>query len=194
MPAFNAQRAVALLEHALCATEPTAALRALTALREELDALERRKVAHALAEGQPFSAIARPLGISRQAAHRRYRDLNRTRTLSSEARAVLVRAREEATRHGSYCIDSRHLLLALAGSGALQLDVDGARRSLPSPAVEAAAPKGLDPRLHARLARSSGSLGLEQLLGAALADRAARELVDRFGADRVGTSRSIAPR
>lgn len=183
VPVFNAQRAVALLELALSAPEPTVALRALTALREELDALERVKVARALAEGRPFSAVARPLGISRQAAHRRYRDLNRPRTLSVEARPVLIRAREEAARHHSSCIDSQHLLLALAVTGALQLDIEGARRSLAPPRIQAQAPTGLDPQLHARLVRSSGPLEREHLVAAALADGRARKLLDRFGAD-----------
>lgn len=193
MSSFNAQRAVGLLERALTAPEPTVALRALTALREELDALERQRVARALGEGKTYSAIARPLGISRQAAHRRYRDLNGTRTLSAEARAVLIRAREEAARHGSYCIDSRHLLLAVARSGALKLDVDGARRSFAPPAIAAQAPKGLEPKLHARLARASGSLELKHLLHAALADAAARELVDRFSADQAASLGGQAP-
>ena len=91
----------------------------MTALRDELDALERQQVGRALREGKTFTAIAQPLGISRQAAHRRYRDLHSQPTLSPEARAALMRAREEATRHGSRSIDGQHLLLALAGSGAL---------------------------------------------------------------------------
>src|SRR3954451_20882489 len=113
MAPFNVQRAIGLLERAITAPEPTGALRALTALREELDALERQQAARALREGKTFTAIAEPLGISRQAAHRRYRDLNPTPTLSAEARAALLRAREEAARLGSYSIDGQHLLLAL---------------------------------------------------------------------------------
>jgi len=64
-----------LVEHAVRAAQPAAALRAMTALREELEAFERLQVARALDAGQSFSAVARALGISRQAAHRRYRDL-----------------------------------------------------------------------------------------------------------------------
>src|SRR3954464_14981991 len=116
----DSQRILTLLERTLTAP-PTTSLQALTALRTELDDLERALVARALHEGQTFSAIARPLGISRQAAHRRYRDLTRVAppaprrpALSGEARAALIRAREEATRHGSRSIDSEHLLLAIA--------------------------------------------------------------------------------
>ena len=165
---FNAQRTLGLLERAITAPEPTAALRALTALRE----------------GKTFTAIAKPLGISRQAAHRRYRDINGSPTLSTEARAALVRAREEAVRHGSHSIDGSHLLLALAGSGALALDVDAARRSFAPPALNAPAPSGLHPALHARLARAQGPLDVNALLRAALADPDARRLVDRFGVNR----------
>src|SRR3954454_1543675 len=137
MASFNAQRTLGLLERAITASEPTAALRAITSLRDELDALERQQVARALREGKTFTAIAQPLGISRQAAHRRYRDLNAAPTVTAEARAALVRAREEAARHGSYSSDSQHLLLGLAGSGVLELDVDGARRSFAPPAIDA---------------------------------------------------------
>jgi hypothetical protein len=181
---FNGHRAVGLLRRAITVPEPTAALRALTALREELDALERQQVARALGEGRTFTAIAQPLGISRQAAHRRYRDLTARPTVSPEARAALLGAREEATRHGSYSIDSRHLLLALASSGVLELDIDRARQSLAPPAMEAQAPKGLHPALHARLGRFPGPLRPQHLLRAALADAGARELLERFGVER----------
>jgi len=181
MASFNAQRTLGLLERAITASEPTAALRALTALRDELDGLERQQVARALREGKTFTAIAQPLGISRQAAHRRYRDLTAPQpSLSPEARAALVRAREEATRHGSHSIDGQHLLLALAGSGAVSLDVDAARSSFAPPSVNARVPSGLHPALHARLSRNHGPLGVEHLLHAALADPDARALVERF--------------
>jgi hypothetical protein len=185
--AFHPQRAVALLARATSTSEPTAALRALTALRVELDALERHQVARALRDGRTFTAIAQPLGISRQAAHRRYRDLSAAPSVTPEARAALLRAREEAARHGSPSIDSEHLLLALADCGVIELDIDGARRSFAPPARDAPPPKGLHPALHARLARSSGPLRLQHLLRAALADAAAQDLLERFGIDRVAT-------
>jgi hypothetical protein len=180
MASFNPQRTLSLLERAITAPEPTAALRALTALRDELDALERQQVGRALREGKTFTAIAQPLGISRQAAHRRYRDLHAQPSLSPEARAALVRARDEAARHGSHSIDGQHLLIALAGSGAVSLDVDAARRSFAPPSINARKPSGLHPALHARLSRTHGPLGVEQLLNAALADPEARALVERF--------------
>jgi ATP-dependent Clp protease ATP-binding subunit ClpA len=186
------QQIVSLLESALTASDPTTALGSLTALRTQLDALERVQVTRALESGQTFSAIAKPLGISRQAAHRRYRDINasppprRPPTLSAEARATLIRAREEAARHGSRSIDSEHLLLALARSSQLQrlgLDVEAARRSFAPPAINAASPAGFRPSLHALLARDDGPIGVDHLLRAALEDPAggALRLLDRLG-------------
>jgi len=179
--AFNPQKTLSLLERALTA-EPTASLRALNVLRQELEALERHQVARALQDGQTYTSIARALGISRQAAHRRYRGLAAgPPTLSSDARDALVRAREEAARLGSRSIDGEHLLLALADVGALKIDVEAARRSFAPPAINASVPAGLHPSLHARLIRNSGPLGLHHLLEATLEDAGARRLLDRFG-------------
>jgi len=182
MAPYNPQKTLALLERTLTA-EPTTSLRALTALRAELDVLERHLVARALQEGQTYTQIARPLGISRQAAHRRYRDLTTAAppTLSDDARATLVRAREEAARHGSRSIDGEHLVLALAHAGVFQLDVEAARRSFGPPALNAPKPAGLHPSIHARLVRNSGVLGIEQLVHATLQDPGARRLLDEFG-------------
>jgi hypothetical protein len=184
MAPYNPQKTLSLLERTLTA-EPTTSLRALTALRAELEVLERHLVARALQEGQTYTQIARPLGISRQAAHRRYRDLTATSTapptLSDDARAALVRAREEAARHGSRSIDGEHLVLALAHAGALQLDVEAARRSFGPPALNAPKPAGLHPSIHARLVRNSGVLGIDQPVQATLQDPGARRLLDQFG-------------
>jgi hypothetical protein len=189
----NAQRILALLERALTASEPAAALRALTSLRAELDTLERAQVARALQAGDTFTQVARPLGISRQAAHRRYRDLatapevpRRAPALSVEARAALIRAREEAARHGSRCIDSEHLLLAVARTArkrTIALDVEAARRTFGPPVVNGAPPAGIRPALHALLARDAGPLELDDLLRAALddPDGGAVRLLDRLG-------------
>ena len=151
---------VAALERVLSAPTPTASLRALSALREQLDQLERAQVARALSEGQTFTSIARPLGISRQAAHRRYRDLAAPRPCPpTPARPCCARARRRRGT-GSVSIDGEHLLLALADAGALRLDVDAARRSFAPPAINAPKPSGLHPALHARLrARARDAVG-----------------------------------
>jgi ClpA/ClpB-like protein len=178
-----AQRIIALLERTLTDPEPTQALSILTQLRSELDELERSHVGRALQAGNSFAEVARPLGISRQAAHRRYRDLatpsQQRPTLAPEARAALIRARQEAARHGSVSIDSTHLLLAIAeGHG---VDVDAARRSFAPPAINAPVPSGLHPALHARLMRDAVTLQLDHLVQAALEDPDGRRLLDQLG-------------
>ena len=65
----------ALVERTSRAPDPCESLRILTALRREVDQLERELVARALAGGRSFADIAQALGVSRQAAHRRYRHL-----------------------------------------------------------------------------------------------------------------------
>jgi transposase-like protein len=188
----NAQRIIALLERTLTDPEPTKALSVLTELRHELDELERSHVGRALQSGSSFADVARPLGISRQAAHRRYRDLAspppQRPTLAPDARAALLRARQEAARHGSISIDSTHLLLVIAeGRG---VDVEAARRSFAPPAINAAVPSGLHPALHARLTRDPGTLQLDHLVRAALEDPEGRRLLDRLG---VAPGRLLSP-
>jgi len=116
-----------LVEHAVRAGQPAAALRAMTALREELDAFERLQVARALDAGQSFGDVARAIGISRQAAHRRYRDLagveladgeaepqaSHRLVVTSETRAAVTLAREEASAMGAATVGSEHLLLGI---------------------------------------------------------------------------------
>ena len=63
----------AQLQDAMSAPDTLIALTALTDLRGELETLERVGVRYALEDGVSFAAVARALGISRQAAHRRYR-------------------------------------------------------------------------------------------------------------------------
>ncbi len=113
-----------LVEHVARASNPEAALRALSAMRGELEGAELAEAARALANGSSFGAIARALGISRQAAHRRYRHLagaepppdprSRGRVVvSNEARAAVAYAREEAVELGVGTIGSEHLLLGV---------------------------------------------------------------------------------
>ena len=101
------------------APTPRAALRRLGELRDELDAFERRQVARALAEGASFAAIARDLGLSRQAVHRRFRSLaaepSPLRT-APDVRRVLQYAREEA---GADAVGSEHIVLAVLRLGDL---------------------------------------------------------------------------
>jgi ATP-dependent Clp protease ATP-binding subunit ClpA len=85
---------------------PTAggALRKVRELRRELDAFEREQVARALSEGATFATIARELGVSRQAVHRRFRSLTADEEplqTSLDTRRVLRLAREEASAHAA---------------------------------------------------------------------------------------------
>ncbi len=120
----GADRLRELVEHAFRASNPEAGLRALAALRTELEDVERATAARALAAGSSYGAVARALGISRQAAHRRYRDLAgedpppepspRGRMLvTSEARTAVRHAREEAAALGADRVGSEHLLLGI---------------------------------------------------------------------------------
>src|SRR5215217_7933605 len=100
----SGQRICRLAEEAANATQPRDALRLLCELRQELEDFERRQAARALGAGDSFGAIARALGISRQAAHRRFRDLasgangdgNGTERPTPEARLAAEYAREES--------------------------------------------------------------------------------------------------
>jgi ATP-dependent Clp protease ATP-binding subunit ClpA len=110
------QRIPQLAAEAVGASSPGEALRKMTELRRELEAFERLQVAQALAEGANFAAIARDLGVSRQAAHRRFRSLadSRPPLLSTpDTRRVLSYAREEATALGSDVPRGEHVLLAV---------------------------------------------------------------------------------
>jgi transposase-like protein len=140
-------RLVELLEHAVRASDPEVALHALTALRRELDAFERVQAWRALDAGSSYGSVARALGISRQAAHRRYRELAAATEpppggeparlrVAPEARAAVQLAGEEATALGAAQMGSEHLLLGTlragdaVAAGALRaagVTLDGAR-------------------------------------------------------------------
>lgn len=101
--------------------DPETALRALTALRRELDATETEIVRRALHARATWSQIARALGISKQAAHRKYRHLfmqaealgDRRIAASGEARKCIEYAREEAKRLGQPVVATEHVLLGI---------------------------------------------------------------------------------
>jgi ATP-dependent Clp protease ATP-binding subunit ClpA len=98
------------------AGSPGEALRKVTELRRELEKFERLQVARALAEGTNFATIARDLGVSRQAVHRRFRDLvgEEPPLISTpETRRVLRFTREEAAALGVETPRSEHILLAV---------------------------------------------------------------------------------
>jgi ATP-dependent Clp protease ATP-binding subunit ClpA len=105
------------------AEAPTAgdALRKVRELRQELDTFEREQVARALSEGANFSKIARDLGVSRQAVHRRFRALAREEPLltSPGVARVLRLAREEATSLSADVPSGPHIIVATLRAGDL---------------------------------------------------------------------------
>jgi len=111
----TSQRIAQRFSEILEAKTPIAALRAVTALRRELDGFERQQVARALADGATFASIARELGVSRQAVHRRFRNLSPADAplvTSPDARRVLLYARDEAIALGADTPTGEHVLLA----------------------------------------------------------------------------------
>jgi len=129
--------------------DPETALRALTALRLELDALEADLVRRALRGGASWSRVARTLSITKQAAHRKYRHLFEqplgaalvgSRVLATtDARRSIQFAREEAERLGQPAIGTEHVLLgilrcqrsrAVKALGAVGITLDNARLCL----------------------------------------------------------------
>lgn len=103
------------------------ALRALSALRQELNQMEPELVARALQAGATWSDVARALGVSKQAAHRKHRDVAKTLQLSSpeggpkilvteEARRSIQLAREEARQLGQPAVGTEHVLLGILRS------------------------------------------------------------------------------
>jgi transposase-like protein len=176
----SAEELCRLAEAAASSLTPLEAVERLRELRAAVDALERREIARALANGESMSEVARALGVSRQAAHRRFRYLAGGRpAATAEARLVLLYARREATTLGS-SVGPEHVLLgilrhrderAVAELEGMGLTVEDARDRL-----LAAAARGGDARLllaeAARDAFRNGdqSVDVGHLLAACLRD------------------------
>jgi ATP-dependent Clp protease ATP-binding subunit ClpA len=204
------QRICRLAEEAANAVEPRDALRTLHELRRELEDFERQQAARALTAGESFGAVARSLGISRQAAHRRFRDLaprgpdDGTERPTPEARLAVEYAREEAEAAGAAAVRSEHLLLGVLRNGDERaasvlrdagVTLDDARAVAGDPAVAAAAraadgePPGrraVHAALLAARRHQAGTVGVEHLLLGVLDD-------DRDGAATVLRRLGVAP-
>ena len=103
-------------QRALTAPDPLDALGALTQLRAALDAYEREQVRRALDQGESFAAIARAVGITRQAAHRRYRGLaGAAPAYTPRMLRALELARCEAARVSAQYVEVEHVARVLAG-------------------------------------------------------------------------------
>jgi hypothetical protein len=114
--------------------DPAGGLAAVRELREHLSRLEAIHVENALREGWRWSDVAASLGLSKQAAHRKYANAMRPRLErdTGAARLAVLYARQEALALGAGALGTEHLLLGLTrlggtrAAGALAaLDVTG---------------------------------------------------------------------
>lgn len=193
-----------LADEAAATREPEEALEKLRELRDELVAFERTRVAQALRTGSSFGSVAKALGISRQAAHRRYRDLapatDEPVTLSSHVRRAIQLARDEATATGASTVSSEHLLIGVlrsGGSASAALEAGGVNAESARRCIRMVNDAGNESRAEANgavravlteaagLARSRGSryVKAEHLALAALngADGGARRAISALG-------------
>jgi ATP-dependent Clp protease ATP-binding subunit ClpA len=121
---ISGQRLCRLAREAAEAGDGESALRTLGLLRDELEEFERQQAARALAAGRSYSDVARALGISRQAAHRRFRHLateappsDGQLRASDQVRFVVGHASAEARALGATAVEPEHLLLGILRSG-----------------------------------------------------------------------------
>jgi transposase-like protein len=167
-------------------TDPDTALRALTALRQELDATEPELVMRALQQGASWSQVARALGITKQAAHRKYRYLvehaisvpaSAKLLVTGEARRTIQCAREEAKRLRQPAVGTEHILLGILrcerSSGAKALNALGVTLERARACLHTTLP-GLTPEQ----LESAGADGISQQ-GRRILERSVREAVQR---------------
>jgi transposase-like protein len=205
-------RLTELLQHAIKASDPETSLHALASLRRELDAFERVQAWRALDGGSSYGAVARALGISRQAAHRRYRELAAAAEpptgaprlrVTPEARAAVQLAGEEAKALGAPRIGSEHLLLGILraaddrAAGALRASgvrLEAARLAAQptlagtgegTPAITAYARRVFGEAMRSAVAGRSHAIDVGDLLAAALRDEGggAWRTLDALGVD-----------
>jgi hypothetical protein len=210
------QRICRLAEAAANAADYHDALRTLCELRRELEEFERQQAARALTAGESFGAVARSLGVSRQAAHRRFRDLappaarDDIEPPTPEARLVVEYARQEASEMGAARLGTEHFLLGILRNGdrraadalfELGVTLDDARAAAQARGALATTPEAatdgtqtpapirrvIGTALLEARRRSASAVGVEHLLLAALED-------DRAGAALVLTVLGVSPR
>ena len=187
----SGQEICRLAQQASEASTPEEALTILRALRDELREFERQHVARALTLGEPVTNVATALGVSRQSAHRRFRDLVPPRAAayrmlpSPEARLAVEYARREACALGAPAVGGVHLLLGILCSGdsetvrsleRLGVTIDAARTAAATLAPAHTTRDGLDAETKAALAvahraavqEQVRTVGLTHLLAGAL--------------------------
>lgn len=119
-----------IASHAVNERDPEEALRVLQLMRTQLVDFERARVVQALREGASWSRIGAALGISKQAAHRKYRDAlercaqaegatapggsGRQRIrVTPEVRQCVKFASEYAREQGQGFVGTEHLLVGI---------------------------------------------------------------------------------
>lgn len=209
-----------LAEEAAAADDPMRALGRLVELRTELETVIHGQISRALGAGYSFTDLARVLGISRQAAHRRYRALavpaasasEERPTATEEATHVLRLARDEAVRRDAVALGSEHVLIGVlrgTGEGARLLHQHGvglaaarafvgsvAWRSNRAPDVGglgSGVRRVLLEAMRVAAAKGESQVGVSTLLLAALADPddGARRVVDGLGANVASLRRQL---
>lgn len=132
--------------------EPGKALAAIRRMRRELDDVEEAQVSNALSRGWSWARIGRALGISRQAAHRKYSrcspaPLASSPVLATSMKVAVVVARTEAAARGDALVGTEHLLLGLVqqgeGPAANALRASGASLRALRDAIDVIAPRDL---------------------------------------------------
>jgi hypothetical protein len=195
-----------LIARAVRLDDPAGGLAAVRELREHLNRLESIHVENALREGWRWSDVAASLGLSKQAAHRKYAQAMRPRLErdTGAARLAVLYARQEAAALGAGALGTEHLLLGLtrlAGTrtaGALNglgVTAESVHRVLPELEPEPGAPftvpcraalqealrdrPGLEPEhVLAALLRQDGCCALRALAELGVSPRAVRASLD----------------
>jgi ClpA/ClpB-like protein len=106
--------------------DPEMGLRSVGALREAIESLEAAHVSRAVRAGWSWSRIARALGVTKQAAHKKHAnkakappsdvDMHRLLVEPAARRAVFL-ARHEADSYRASAVGTGHLLLGLMRLG-----------------------------------------------------------------------------
>ena len=146
-----------LLDAATRLEDPAEGLAAVCDLRRHLEQLQTVHVENALRAGWSWSQVAETLGVSRQAAHRRYARLVRERldevresrgssnlVVTGAARLAMHLARQEAGALRRTEVGTEHVLLGL-----LRVEAGPGRAALRDAGVDLAGARGAVSELHA---------------------------------------------